>query len=246
MYVGTPNMNVLVPLKKLTITPKNENGVRGKPIEVLYNPDSYVQSRMLVSSNAQGANGQEPYVITAPGGEVLQFRLFFDAVSAGGEVGGSVADKLKFAANSLLPSALKYLDVRKYTEQIYCLMEVGANSHHPPRLILEWGNLYFEGILIQCTQNFVKFNELGKPLRAWMDCTFLESMDPAVKKLKSPLNSPDTTKFRTVKQGDSLWAMADKAYGQPEQWRAIADANGIVNPRLLRSGESLALPALLD
>ena len=35
-----------------------------------------------------------------------------------------------------------------------------------------------------------------------------------------------------------------KEYGQPEQWRAIADANGLANPRLLRSGARLVLPAL--
>ena len=59
-----------------------------------------------------------------------------------------------------------------------------------------------------------------------------------------PLESPDTTKYRTVHQGDSLWAMAAKEYGQPEQWRAIADANGLANPRALRSGERLVVPAI--
>ena len=55
---------------------------------------------------------------------------------------------------------------------------------------------------------------------------------------------PDTTKYRTVVQGDSLWAMAVKEYGQPEQWRTIASANGLANPRRLRSGERLVLPAI--
>ena len=45
-------------------------------------------------------------------------------------------------------------------------------------------------------------------------------------------------------QGDSLWALSAKEYGQPEQWRAIADANRLANPRQLRSGERLVLPAL--
>ena len=60
----------------------------------------------------------------------------------------------------------------------------------------------------------------------------------------NPHNSPDTTKFRTVRQGDSLWALADAAYGDAGRWREIAEANGIVNTRRLRTGELLVLPAL--
>ena len=42
---------------------------------------------------------------------------------------------------------------------------------------------------------------------------------------KNPLQSPDTTKYRTVRQGDSLWAMAAHEYGEASQWREIAAAN---------------------
>ena len=47
-----------------------------------------------------------------------------------------------------------------------------------------------------------------------------------------------------MRQGDALWALSAREYGQPEQWRSIADANGLANPRLLRSGERLVLPAI--
>ncbi len=108
---------------------------------------------------------------------------------------------------------------------------------------VEWSSLQFKGYLIRCQQNFVKFNEKGMPVRAWLDCVFLEMESPMAKKM-SPLNSPDTTKFRTVCQGESLWSMSVEAYGQPEQWRLIADANGLSNPRRLRSGDILRMPAL--
>jgi nucleoid-associated protein YgaU len=58
------------------------------------------------------------------------------------------------------------------------------------------------------------------------------------------MNSPDTAKFRTVHQGDSLWAMSAKEYGECSSWRLIAAANGIENPRLLDSGSTLSLPAI--
>ena len=77
-----------------------------------------------------------------------------------------------------------------------------------------------------------------------MDCTFQEYIAPDKVGVTRPLESPDTTKYRTVHQGDSLWALSAKEYGQPEQWRAIADANRLSNQRQLRSGERLVLPAL--
>ena len=104
------------------------------------------------------------------------------------------------------------------------------------------GNI--DDYLVSCSQNFVRFGEDGRPLRAWLDCTFQEFIEPAKAGLARPLESPDTTKYRTVHAGDSLWALSAKEYGQPEQWRSIADANRLSNPRLLRSGERLVLPAL--
>ena len=240
MYIGLPNPNVLVPLEKLEITPQ------GKPsFKVLYNPESYTQSRQVRYSQSSGISTNTPVTQFSGGGlEILQFRLFFDSMSSGSEVGGSLLDKVKFAGNSLLPSLAKLIDVRTYTKKVYSLMEIDPNKHVPPLLTLKWSSLQFTGHLIRCTQQFVRFNERGVPLRAWLDCTFQEFIAPQKAALPRPLESPDTTKYRTVRQGDTLWSLSAKEYGQPEQWRAIADANGLANPRLLRSGERLVLPAI--
>ena len=240
MYIGIPNPNLLVPLEKLTIEPEG-----GKSFEVLYNPESYTQSREVRFAQAQGAATNTPVIQYAGGGaETLQFRLFFDSMSSGSEVGGGLADKAKFLGNSLLPSLTKMIDVRTYTNKVYKLMEIDPDKHVPPLVKLKWSSLQFEGHLISCTQSFVRFSEKGVPLRAWLDCTFQEFIAPKKAGLARPLESPDTTKYRTVRQGDALWALSAREYGQPEQWRAIADANGLDNPRRLRSGARLVLPAL--
>ncbi len=241
MYLGIPNPNILVPLEKMTIEPEDQ-----KAFQVLYNPESYVQSRQVHYQPTDGMAYNSPMAQFVCGGlETLQFQLFFDSMSAGAEVGGGLADRAKFTANSALPSLTKFVDVREYTQKIYNLMIIDDKTHHPPSVYLEWSSLQFEGYLVSCSQNFVRFTENGMPVRAWLQCTFVEEVAPLKSNLRNPLNSPDTSKFRTVCQGDSLWAMAAKEYGQPEQWRAIADANGLVNPRLLRSGERLSLPALI-
>ncbi len=240
MYIGLPNPNILVPLEKLKIQPEGKAA-----FEVLYNPESYSQSRQVHYAQARGVSTNTPVTQFAGGSlEVLRFRLFFDSMSAGSEVGGGLVDKLKFTGNSILPSIGKAIDVRTYTKKVYSLMEIDPDKHVPPLLTLKWASLQFTGHLISCHQEFVRFGERGIPLRAWMDCVFQEFIAPKKATLPRPLESPDTTKYRTVYQGDALWSLSAKEYGQPEQWRAIADANGLANPRLLRSGERLVLPAI--
>lgn len=43
MFAGIPNPNILVPLEKMTITNLDKN----ESFEVLYNPQSYQQSRSV-------------------------------------------------------------------------------------------------------------------------------------------------------------------------------------------------------
>jgi nucleoid-associated protein YgaU len=47
-----------------------------------------------------------------------------------------------------------------------------------------------------------------------------------------------------VVAGDTLPSVAFHAYGDPNLWRAVAEANGIDDPMRLRAGTRLLLPAL--
>lgn len=241
MYVGLNNANLVCPVAKLKIKDKSRN----KSFTVLYNPQNYTIQRGVRYSEQAGLDTNAPSVQFINGSaETLQMELFFDTFSAGAEVGGSAADTAKFAGNSALPSLAKQLDVRKYTSKVYDLMLIDPSKHVPPLLKLEWSSLQFEGHLIACKQTFTKFNERGVPVRARLDCTFRQYIKPSEIAKLEPVGSPDTTKFRTVTEGDSLWAIAAREYGQSEMWREIARANGIENPRLLDSGTVLIIPAL--
>ena len=242
MFVGMPNPNILIPVEKMRIT----NLDKKKSIDVLYNPQSYVRSKNVNFRPIPLLGADAPVVQFQSGGmETLSFELFFDSVSAGAEVGGTMGDRLKFAGNSLLPSIAGQIDVRDYTKKVTELMYVDSDLHRPPELKVEWASLQFKGFLAQCSQRFIRFNERGQPVRAYVNCTFIEHRE--VKKLfvANPLNSPDTTKYHTVRQGDSLWSLAAEEYGDAGQWRTIAAANGLSNPRRLRNGETLVVPALI-
>lgn len=244
MFIGIPNPNAVVPLKKLKI--KLLGGAKthdGKTeFEVLYNPESYTQRRHVHYSDRAGLSMDTPITQFSHGhAEILTFSLFFDSMSAGAEVGGTIMEHLAFGGNSLLASAASAIDVRKYTQRVYGLMEIDESLHVPPLVELHWSELNFRGHLIGCQQTFTRFSETGAALRARLECMFRGFLGNIEKK---SLQSPDTTKFRTVHQGESLWAFAAREYGDAGAWREIARANGLENPRLLRSGDVIALPAL--
>lgn len=240
MNVGLPNPNLVMPLAKMCIT----NTINKKKIYVMYNPESYEQERGVKYSEAPGLASNMPSIQFVHGmNETLSMELFFDTYGAASLVGGTVGDKLKLNATALLPAPVK-LDVRDYTVKIYDLMVISKDKHVPPLLKVEWSSLQFEGYLVGCKQKFTMFNQLGTPVRATLDVTFKQYMKPSqIAKIK-PNESPDTEKYRTVHQGDSLWSFSGKEYGVCSQWRTIANANGIENPRLLNTGSMIKLPAL--
>ena len=178
-----------------------------------------------------------PSIEVSPKGRI--FVNFYTGQDA--EVGGNIGDKAKMTANSLLPSIGKQVDVRDYTNKVYQLMEIDPEQHVPPLLRLSWGSLNFTGHLVKCQQTFTLFSETGTPLRAWVECTFRQFTSNIGTK---DLHSPDVTKQRTIHEGDSLWAMSAAEYSAADQWREIARANRISNPRQLRSGDTVVLPAL--
>ena len=245
MFVGVPNPNILIPVQKMRITNLDAK-TTPKSFEVLYNPQTYPRQKKVHYQPGDMLGSDAP-VVQFLGGEmeVLTFELFFDSVSAGGEVGGTVADRAKFEGNSLLPTIASQIDVRDFTRKITGLMYIDGDLHRPPELKVEWSSLQFKGFLTQCDQRFVRFNENGQPVRAILACTFIEQRDAEKLYVANPLNSPDTTKYHTVRQGDSLWSLAAAEYGDAGKWRVIAEANGIANPRRLISGETLVVPALV-
>lgn len=54
--------------------------------------------------------------------------------------------------------------------------------------------------------------------------------------------APPAPRTHTVAPGDSLWAIAERVYGDGNQYQRIADANGIANPDLIQPGQVLTLP----
>lgn len=210
--------------------------------DVPFNPNSYsiVKPVTWTSETSGSASGSgasaaattreldaPPLVFGGGGARTLTLQLFFD-VTEGGTDG-------------------KTRDVRVQTNRIVALTRIERDQHSPPVCRISWGSevapgsdFPFLGVATSLTQNFVLFRASGEPVRANLTVVFSEYIEPEQNKRQT---DPDLTTHR-VKRGDTLSAIAARYYSDPSQWRAIAEANAIDDPRHLDIGVRLAIPRL--
>ncbi len=205
-------------LKKAKIIPLDQNGNRKQAIDVLFNPEQYSMKKGNQFAAIAIPGRQNPIIQFIKGeAETLTLDLFFDTHTSWNNV-----------------------DVRKeYTDKISDLLHIDADIHAPPVCVFEWGGHSFTGIIENIDKKFTMFDKEGKPLRATLGISFKEYTNQEGKR-----KSSDFTKRRTIREGDSLWLIASKEYGDPDKWKLIAEANNIENPLTIRSGTQIILPKL--
>jgi nucleoid-associated protein YgaU len=57
-----------------------------------------------------------------------------------------------------------------------------------------------------------------------------------------PPPPPPAPRTYTVVSGDTLWAIAERFYGDGSKYQVIADASGVPNPDLIHPGQVLTIP----
>jgi nucleoid-associated protein YgaU len=150
------------------------------------------------------------------------------------------AEKLTFEA--LVDTSDTLQDVRKaYTDRIRGLMRPAPDQHGPPIVGFVWDGKPFKGVIDSLTMSFILFTPAGIPLRAKLTLSLKEHHEWED---EPQHNSPDVDKSYVVKRGDTLSSISAATYKDPGQWRAIARANGIADPRQLLPGAVLTLPRL--
>lgn len=222
-------------LAKLTITPRRPSKL--EPFEVLFNPTSYSISK-AVTWSPQGSSSTDPKggtsrtkrelnapLLTFGGGDSrrLTLRLFFDVTE------GPVPD------------------VRDLTNRFVELTRIERLGKvlRPPVCELTWGAITppnsdfpFTGVVTSLDQDFVLFDGIGRPLRAFLTINFTEFLEPKKDQRKT---DPEFT-THVIKRGDSLAAIAAETYGDATLWRLIADVNRLDDPRSLEVGSVLHIP----
>lgn len=214
--------------EKITITTE-----AGDTIQALFNPERYTVTKAVQFAEI-GIPGLDSPVLQFVRGqnEKISMELFFDTTDQG------MTDPVT--------------DVRTLSGQVYQLMKVDGETHAPPRVMLSWGDdpqLTSYGssvtpwlVLESVSEEFSLFAPTGIPLRAKQTVTFREAWTIDQQLQATPRHSTDRTSVRQVQRGQTLAYISFLEYGDPTQWRAIADANGLDNPRILTPGMTLTIP----
>jgi hypothetical protein len=195
--------------------------------DVQFNPTEYTLAKGAQIAEV-GIPGLDSPVLQFVRGqnERLTLELLFDTTDLGG------------MGETAVPVTL-------LTRNVYQLVKIQPTTHAPPRFRVTWGvNLSFTAIAEQVQQKFTLFSPLGVPLRASVSLSLREykTLEDQLRELK--LQSPDHTKIRVVRSGETLSDIAAREYGDPGAWRVIARHNGIVDPRRPTPGTSLEIPPL--
>lgn len=220
-------------LAKLEITRLDKNGrrVESDKIKVLFNPGSYTVAKSVTWSAGEAETDRRfnaPQLEFGGGGpRSLTLNLFYDTTEA--TPGGQPMD-----------------DVRKETNRLAALARIERDLGRPPVVELSWGeapmgsDFPFTGVLTSLSQSFVLFTPEGTPVRANVSATFTELLSAEMDLRET---DPELTTHR-VRRGDTLAGIAAAVYRDPRQWRLIAEANGIDDPRRLDAaiGRTLTVP----
>ena len=212
----------IVPLKN-DMTTRNENAA----VEVMYNPKELTLDSSTQFQRSSMPGLQVPVTQFVSGQtQTMSLELFFDTYE-------------------------QKTDVRLLTAKVSNFLKIESDIHAPPVCVFEWGvplaaekGRFFKGVFDKVTQKFTMFLDSGIPVRATLSVSISEyqTIDEQLKFIK--FESSDRTKLRELNQAEQLWHLANQEYGDRNQWRVIADANDIENPRLLTVGSDVVLPPL--
>jgi len=196
----------------------------GEMFQVQFNPEEITlnQDNNFANQTIPGLSG--PILQFVSGNlRTLEMELLFDTYDA--------------------PDANKS-DVRDLTGRFIKLMEIDPDLHAPPVLRFMWGEFHFCGVLARASQRYIMFSSDGKPVRARINATFNEYLDPEREAKRRKRQTADFSKVHVVRQGETLSAIAARLYQNPRVWRPIAIANGLNDPRDLQVGMKLTIPPL--
>lgn len=190
----------------------------------MMNPETYaIETKMEFNlEQGQGTSGSQPrFEVKLP--EEMAFEFLFDNT---GIIDGE-------------PRADLSQEIQDFT---VFLMGYDGETHEPKFFKLVWGTLLFKGRCTGLNISYKLFNPDGSPIRAIAKVTFKEFKEENLRVAEENSQSPNLTRYRTVKQGDTLPWMCFHIYGDPRHYMEVARVNKLTNFRKLTVGQELVFP----
>jgi hypothetical protein len=117
-----------------------------------------------------------------------------------------------------------------------------AHKPLPPTIEFSWGDqLTITGFLARVEIDYLLFDNQGKPLRATA-AVQIQTLPADVKPTNPTSGGITGRRSAQTSEADSLASIAQREYGDPGLWRAIAIANDIDDPGRVPPGTRLLLP----
>ena len=204
----------------------------GTRLLVLFNPAEYSLERNNAYKSTPVPGLASPLIQFVNGeAATLSMDLFLDDLS---DPGGPPEDA---------QAGRQAKSVEKRIDEIAGLLDIDRKLHAPPPVRFVWGPLRFDAVLEKVGSKVTLFRPDGTPARAALACSFREYR-PLSRQLDDPRReSSDKTKRRQLRGPDTIWLIADREYGDVRAWRVIARATDVDDPRALKPGDWLRVPA---
>lgn len=217
--------------------------ILGEPLVVQFNPQTLnIGFSNQIAGNGQG--GGSPRQFVGKGTTTLSLELWFDVTAPTlGRVGIDRGQaKLNYRGQAKFDS-----DVRELTREVIYFITPQktneANKYLTPGIRFAWGTFLFDGIITTMNETLEFFSEDGKPLRSKIDFSIIqqeiklpETGKDAASRLGLSLNAGiGTTPLVQAQAGVSIQDIA-ATHGHVSNWKAIALANNIENPRKIAAG----------
>jgi phage protein U len=213
-------------LTKLEIVAWGATGAaHGTKIDCQFNPASlsFQKQNAWKEVQAKGIKDAPDLRFISAGSETITLDLTFDTT----DTGKPVTEK---------------------TDQLMQLMQVNKDSKQsrPPDLLLQWGANYIspQMVVTAIDVRYTYFASDGTPLRAQVKLSLRQVSETPVFKQNPTSHTPKPHKVHTVLPGESLDRIAWVHYGDPSQWRRLAEANDLIDPLSLQAGQLLMVPEI--
>lgn len=213
------------------------------PISVQFNPTEYG-----IDYGANYAEMQVPGL----GTPLLQFvrgeqstltlELFLDSTDTRASLSSALG--APSIPNGVSAQSGANLSVEDRLAQIRTFVLIDRELHAPPVCQFTWNNVQFQGVVTSLREKYSLFDPSGNILRARVTLTLKQYASVEKQAAATPQRSPDHTRVRVVRAGDTITQIANEAYGDPRFWKLIASTNGIARPRFLVVGQALLIPAI--
>lgn len=210
-------------------------------ITVQYNPNSLSFEKPVQTVEIAIPGLDSPLKQFIRGGtETASVELFFDTTDRGMGIGAT--------------------SVTTLTDAFYGLVKIDPQTHAAPVCSFIWGEKFpgdklperygnqrrseFSCVVTNVKQDFKLFSPEGTPLRAVLTLK-LEEYVPLHRQLQQlNLQSSDHTRSHLLKQGESLALVSWQYLHNARDWRHVASANAIDDPRRVTPGQTLTIPPL--